>query len=142
MGMVDHLWLGIEAVFLADPIFTFLGIGLSITPLMILFGFLLGIAVGATPGLAGPMAMAISLPILISIFGYSQEAFLPVLGFLIGIMKGATVGGAVPAILFNTPGTPDAYMTTLDGYPMTERGEARKAFADCAFLFCIRRYIF
>ncbi|MEM9443269.1 MAG: tripartite tricarboxylate transporter permease, partial [Pseudomonadota bacterium] len=32
-----------------------------------------------------------------------------------------------PAILFNTPGTPDAYMTTLDGYPMTQRGEAGRA---------------
>jgi len=42
-------------------------------------------------------------------------------------MKGATVGGAVPAILFNTPGIPDAYMTTLDGYPMAQRGEADKA---------------
>ena len=52
-----------------------------------------GITVGATPGLAGPMAMAISLPILISIFGFSEDALLPVLG-LIGIMKGATIGGA------------------------------------------------
>ncbi|MGI9363594.1 MAG: tripartite tricarboxylate transporter permease [Rhizobiaceae bacterium] len=125
--MLDHLWLGVQAVFLADPAFIVLGIGISTTLLMILFGFLLGIFVGATPGLAGPMAMAISLPILISIFGFNEDAFLPVLGCLIGIMKGATVGGAVPAILFNTPGTPDAYMTTLDGFPMAERGEARKA---------------
>jgi len=73
------------------------------------------------------MAMAISLPILISIFGYTPDALLPVLGFLIGVMKGATIGGAVPAILFNTPGTPDAYMTTLDGYPMTEKGQAGRA---------------
>ncbi len=127
MGMLDHLWLGVQAVFLADPAFTVLGVGIPITILMILFGFLLGIVVGATPGLAGPMAMAISLPILISIFGFNDDAFLPVLGCLIGIMKGATVGGAVPAILFNTPGTPDAYMTALDGFPMAERGEARKA---------------
>ncbi len=42
-------------------------------------------------------------------------------------MKGSTVGGAVPAILFNTPGTPDAFMTTLDGYPMARSGKARKA---------------
>ena len=42
-------------------------------------------------------------------------------------MKGATLGGAVPAILFNTPGTPDALMTTLDGYPMTKKGQAKKA---------------
>lgn len=71
--------------------------------------------------------MAIALPILISIFGFSPDALLPVMGFLLGIMKGATIGGAVPAILFNTPGTPDAYMTTLDGYPMTKAGQARKA---------------
>lgn len=71
--------------------------------------------------------MAISLPILISMFGYAPDAILPILGFLIGIMKGATIGGAVPAILFNTPGTPDAFMTTLDGYPMAQRGQAKKA---------------
>ena len=72
------------------------------------------------------MAMAVALPILISVFGFEPEALLPVMGFLIGIMKGATIGGAVPAILFNTPGTPDAFMTTLDGFPMARRGEARR----------------
>ena len=64
-------------------------------------------------------------------------------------MKGATIGGAVPAILFNTPGTPDAYMTALDGYPMAKKGEARKAlrvahfssasgdtFSDIVLVFC------
>ena len=94
---------------------------------MVFFGFLLGVVVGATPGLGGPSAMAISLPILISIFGFEVSALLPVLGFLVGVMKGSTVGGAVPAILFNTPGTPDSLMTTLDGYPMTRRGKAGKA---------------
>ena len=122
MGIWDHIIAGVLAVFQLDPV-----LGVPIILLMVFGGFLLGITVGATPGLAGPMAMAISLPILISVFGFSNDALLPVLGFLIGIMKGATIGGAVPAILFNTPGTPDAYMTTLDGYPMTQRGEARKA---------------
>ena len=122
MGIWDHVIAGVLAVFQSDPV-----LGVPITLLMVLGGFLLGITVGATPGLAGPMAMAISLPILISIFGYSSDALLPVLGFLIGIMKGATIGGAVPAILFNTPGTPDAYMTTLDGYPMAQKGDAKQA---------------
>ena len=94
---------------------------------MVFFGIVLGVIVGATPGLGGPMAMAISLPILISIFGFEASALLPVLGFLVGIMKGSTIGGAVPAILFNTPGTPDSLMTTLDGYPMTQKGQAGKA---------------
>ncbi len=126
MDVAGYIWLGILAVF-QGPELSFLGFSLPATPVMVLCGFLLGIMVGATPGLAGPMAMAISLPILISSFGYNPDALLPVMGFLIGVMKGSTIGGAVPAILFNTPGTPDAYMTTLDGYPMTRRGKARKA---------------
>ena len=116
MGILDHVIAGMLLVVQSDPV-----LGIPITLLMVFGGFLLGITVGATPGLAGPMAMAISLPILISIFGFSDDALLPVLGFLIGIMKGATIGGAVPAILFNTPGTPDAYMTALDGYPMAKK---------------------
>ncbi len=127
MEVFDYIRLGILAVFQGPEVLSVFGISISITVLMIVAGFLLGIAVGATPGLAGPMAMAISLPILISAFGYHTDALLPVMGFLIGIMKGATVGGAVPAILFNTPGTPDAFITTLDGYPMAQKGQAKKA---------------
>lgn len=36
-------------------------------------------------------------------------------------------GGAIPAILINTPGTAVNALTTYDGYPMTERGEGRRA---------------
>ncbi|MEM6847735.1 MAG: tripartite tricarboxylate transporter permease [Pseudomonadota bacterium] len=100
----------------------------DIVPIAMVFaGLMTGIAVGATPGLNGPFAMALSLPVLIWVFGVSDDALFPILGFLIGIMKGATVGGAVPAILFNTPGTPDAYLTTLDGHPMALKGEGKKA---------------
>jgi putative tricarboxylic transport membrane protein len=127
MGTLDYVWLGILAVFQGPELFSVFTVPVPVTIVMITAGFLTGIAVGATPGLAGPIAMAIALPILISVFGYTPDALLPVMGFLIGVMKGATIGGAVPAILFNTPGTPDAFMTTLDGYPMTQRGKARKA---------------
>jgi putative tricarboxylic transport membrane protein len=126
MGFLDHALLGIAAVF-QGPMLDLGGIAIPITLLMVFGGFVTGILVGSTPGLAGPMAMAIALPILISAFGFERDALLPVVGFLIGIMKGATIGGAVPAILFNTPGTPDAYMTTLDGHPMAKAGRARKA---------------
>lgn len=126
MSVLDYILAGIAAVF-AGPDITLLGLELPATPVMVLFGFLLGIMVGATPGLAAPMAMAVALPLLISSFGFNPDALLPVMGFLIGVMKGGTVGGSVPAILFNTPGTPDAYMTTLDGHPMTQAGQARRA---------------
>jgi Uncharacterized protein conserved in bacteria len=127
MGILDHVWLGILAVIQGPALFTLAGIPIPAALLMVALGVITGIVVGATPGLAGPMAMAISLPILISIFGFRPEALLPVMGFLIGVMKGSTLGGAVPAILFNTPGTPDAYMTTLDGWPLAQKGQAGKA---------------
>jgi putative tricarboxylic transport membrane protein len=122
-----YIELGIQAVFNGPSLFHIAGIGIPTSLVMLLAGLLMGIAVGATPGLAGPMAMAVSLPILISVFGVTPDALLPVFAFLIGIMKGATVGGAVPAILFNTPGTPDAFMTTLDGHPMALRGTPKRA---------------
>ena len=117
MGIGDHILLGFQAVLYGSGMVHILGLGIPLPVLTVFLGLVTGIVVGSVPGLAGPMAMAVALPILISIFGYETSAFLPVLGFLIGIMKGATVGGAVPAILFNTPGTPDALMTTLDVTP-------------------------
>ncbi|NVO26738.1 tripartite tricarboxylate transporter permease [Donghicola sp. C2-DW-16] len=125
--LLDYIGLGIMAVLDGPALFEIGGIGLPIALVMLAAGLFTGIAVGATPGLAGPMAMAISLPLLISAFGFSPDALLPVFAFLIGIMKGATLGGAVPAILFNLPGTPDAMMTTLDGHPMARNGQPRRA---------------
>lgn len=122
MDMIAHIGLGIQAAFGGPSV-----LGIPLNVLMVAGGLFFGVLVGATPGLAGPMAMAVALPILISIFGFETSALLPVLGFMLGVMKGATVGGAVPAILFNTPGTPDALMTTLDGYPMTKSGQSKKA---------------
>lgn len=108
--------------------------GFDVMPVVMVFmGLILGIAVGATPGLSGPFAMAIALPILISSFGHGDDALLPIIGCLIGLMKGATIGGSVPAILFNTPGTPDALMTTLDGHPLARKGKARKALSIAHF---------
>lgn len=120
--VLEYVVRGITAVFFSeDGAFYWLPI------IMVFSGLIVGIVVGATPGLNGPFAMALSLPVLIWVFGVSNDALLPILGFLIGLMKGATVGGAVPAILFNTPGTPDAYLTTLDGHPMALKGEGPKA---------------
>ncbi|MCY4189841.1 MAG: tripartite tricarboxylate transporter permease [Rhodospirillaceae bacterium] len=127
MGVFEYVWAGVLVVFSSAPVAVIMGVPIPITIVMVLAGFLTGIIVGATPGLSGPFAMAVSLPILISVFGVDSNALLPVMGFLIGIMKGSTVGGSVPAILFNTPGTPDALLTTFDGYPMTRKGHSGKA---------------
>lgn len=68
MSIWDHVQLGVLAVF-QGPV--------PVTLAMIASGFLTGIAAGATPGLAGPMVMAVALPILISVFGYEPAALLP-----------------------------------------------------------------
>lgn len=133
MGVFEYVWAGVLAVIAGPAAFDLFGIGIPITILMVFGGFVVGIVGGATPGLAGPFLMAVSLPILLSIFGFNSDALLPVMGFLVGVMKGATVGGAVPAILFNTPGTPDAMLTTLDGYPMAQKGQAGKALKTAHF---------
>lgn len=127
MGVLDYVLAGMAEAIFGNPALVLGPVVLSWPIVMVVAGFFTGVLIGAVPGLSGPFVMAISLPILISVFGYTPDALLPVLGFLVGVMKGSTVGGAVPAILFNTPGTPDAFMTTLDGYPMAQKGQAGKA---------------
>lgn len=89
--------------------------------LFVIAGVTLGIVVGAIPGLNGPMAIAIAVPMTYTL------SPLAALSFLVGIMKGSTVGGAIPAILLNTPGTPDSVITALDGYPLTKKGKPLKS---------------
>jgi len=87
----------------------------------VLLGIVLGQFVGAVPGVGPVTAMAIAIP-----FTFTLDP-LPAIAFLVGVNKGGLVGGAIPAILINTPGTPDAAATTLDGYPMTKNGKPEKA---------------
>ncbi|MBL4813273.1 MAG: tripartite tricarboxylate transporter permease [Rhodobacteraceae bacterium] len=89
--------------------------------LFIILGVTIGQIVGAIPGLNILMALAIAIPLT-----YSLDT-LTALAFLISVNKGGTVGGAVPAILINTPGTPESAATTFDGYPMAQKGQPMKA---------------
>jgi putative tricarboxylic transport membrane protein len=89
--------------------------------LFVIFGVVIGQFVGAVPGIGPVMAMAIAIPFT---FGLDP---LPAIAFLIGVNKGGLVGGAIPAVLINTPGTPDAAATALDGYPLTQQGKPLKA---------------
>lgn len=89
--------------------------------LFVLAGVILGQFVGAVPGIGPVMAMAIAIP-----FTFVLNP-LPAIGFLVGVSKGGLVGGAVPAVLINTPGTPDAAATALDGHPLAMQGKPVKA---------------
>jgi putative tricarboxylic transport membrane protein len=127
MSVLDYIWLGILAVFQGPEAFSIFRLAISITVIMVISGFFLGILVGATPGLAGPVAMAISLPILISTFGYNTDALLPCSGIFNRSDEGGNRWRRRACHPVQHTGTPDAFMTTLDGYPMAKRGEAKRA---------------
>ncbi|MCE8006256.1 tripartite tricarboxylate transporter permease [Aestuariivita sp.] len=92
-----------------------------ITLFYVLAGVIVGQFVGAVPGIGPVMATAIAIPFT---FGMDPLAGI---GFLVGVNKGGLVGGAIPAILMNTPGTPDAAATAMDGYPLAKQGKPLKA---------------
>ena len=87
----------------------------------ITFGVFTGIVVGAIPGLNGPMAIAIAVPLTFFMSPLSAIAF------LVGINKGANYGGAISAVLLNIPGAAEAIATTFDGYPLAKKGKGLKA---------------
>ena len=87
----------------------------------LLIGSIGGVVIGAIPGVGPAVAIAILLPAT-----FSLE---PIVGLtmLLGIYGSSMYGGAIPAVLINTPGTAVNALTSYDGYPMTERGEAHRA---------------
>lgn len=96
----------------------------AISPANLMFVFVgvaIGVLIGAIPGINGPMAIALFIPVT-----YYMTA-LTAIGFLVGLNKGAFFGGAVSAVLLRTPGTPEAAATAWDGYPLTQQGKGEKA---------------
>ena len=88
---------------------------------MMIIGVAAGIILGALPGLNGVLAITILLP-----FTFGMDS-LPAIYLLLGTYCGAIYGGSITAILINTPGTPNAIATALDGYPLTRKGRAGDA---------------
>ncbi|MDI3535319.1 MAG: putative tricarboxylic transport rane protein [Thermosediminibacterales bacterium] len=89
--------------------------------LMIFLGTILGISIGALPGLTATMGVALLVPLT---FGLSP---LVGLSLLAGIYCGAVYGGSISAILLGVPGTPAAVATMLDGHELTKQGQVTKA---------------
>jgi putative tricarboxylic transport membrane protein len=89
--------------------------------LAIAVGMIAGMIVGALPGLTVVLGISVLIPLT---FGMDP---LVALGMMAGIYNGGSYGGAIPAILLRIPGTPASVATVLDGYPMTQRGEAAYA---------------
>lgn len=96
----------------------------SLHPLNLLFvllGVILGTIAGAIPGINGPMAIALCIPLSYYMSPVSA------ISFLVGLNKGAFFGGSISGILINTPGTPEAAATTWDGFPLARQSKGKKA---------------
>lgn len=88
---------------------------------LIFVGVFGGLVIGALPGLSAFTALAVMLP-----FTYAMD---PVNGisFLMAVYVGGCSGGLISAILLGIPGTPSSIATCFDGYPMAQKGQAKRA---------------
>ena len=84
-------------------------------------GVFIGSVFAAIPGLTVILCIILFLP-----FTYKMTA-IPGMMFLLGIYCAGGYGGSASAILINTPGTPHAATTMLDGHPMSEKGRTKAA---------------
>ena len=89
--------------------------------LWINIGVFIGSVFAAIPGLSVILCVILFLPVT-----YSMTA-IPGMMFLLGIYCAGGYGGSVSAILINTPGTPHAAATMLDGHPLSEQGRTKAA---------------
>lgn len=88
---------------------------------LIFGGVLVGVLVGALPGLSSPMAIALLMPFTISLDPIAS------ISMMAALYCAGTFGGSITAILINAPGAPPAVATALDGYQMAKNGEPGRA---------------
>jgi TctA family transporter len=84
-------------------------------------GCLVGLLLGAVPGMGGAIGLVLLLP-----FTFSME---PVSAFalLLASWASTSTSGAITSVLLGVPSTAASQATVLDGYPMAKRGEAARA---------------
>jgi len=113
------------------------GLAALLTPQALLFmliGVVYGLVIGILPGLGGVVAMALLLPFT---YGFETAA---TLALLLGAHIATIWGDSVTSILFSVPGSAKGLALCFDGYPMTKKGQAKRALAAsatscCQFLF-------
>ena len=93
---------------------------------MIVIGCVLGLLVGAMPGLGSVNGVAILLPITFLVPPTAAIIFLA------AIYYGAMYGGAISSITLGIPGASTAVATVFDGRPLAQKGRADKALTAAA----------
>ncbi|MFB3060839.1 MAG: tripartite tricarboxylate transporter permease, partial [Candidatus Binatia bacterium] len=90
--------------------------------LFLFLGVLMGLGLGAIPGLGGLVGLAILLP-----FTFDMDPFMA-FALMIGLISITSTSDTIPSVLFGVPGTAASQATILDGHPMAKKGEAGRAF--------------
>ena len=101
-----------------------LGFSVAFTPfniLMAVAGVMVGILIGALPGVGPPSGVAMLLPLT---FGMDPTSGIIMLA---AMYAGTMYGGTITAVLINTPGESASVVTCLDGYAMAQQGRAGPA---------------
>ena len=88
---------------------------------LIIGGVMIGVIVGALPGLSSPMAIALLMPFTIGLDPVAA------ISMMAALYCAGTFGGSITAILINAPGAPPAVATAFDGYPMAKQGQPGRA---------------
>ena len=99
----------------------FIGLMDPMVLLILLLSTLLGVIIGALPGLSATMGIAL-------LTGLTYKFPLDyTFAILMGVYVGAIYGGSMSAILLNIPGTASAAATALEGHPLALQGKAETA---------------
>ena len=89
--------------------------------MFLVLGVMVGLLLGAIPGLAGVPGLAILIPLSTGL-----ETG-PAIALLLGMLTATTATDSIPAILFGLPGTAGAQATIIDGHAMALKGEGAEA---------------
>ncbi len=93
---------------------------------VVIIGVVVGLFIGAMPGLGSVNGVAILLPMTFLVPPTSAIIFLSALYY------GAMYGGAISSIMLGIPGASTAVATTFDGRPLALKGLADKALITAA----------
>src|SRR3970040_1005137 len=77
--------------------------------LFLFFGVLMGLALGAMPGLGGLVGLAILLP-----FTFDMDPFMA-FSIMIGLISVTSTSDTIPSVLFGVPGTAGAQGNMIGG---------------------------
>lgn len=108
----------------------FVGLSTAIMPfniMMVVVGCFAGTFIGMLPGLGPISAVALMIPIT---YGLDPSSGIILMA---GVYYGAVFGGSTSSILINAPGCSSTVVTSFDGYPIAQRGQAGKALALAAY---------